>query len=57
LRKDGKRVIIAGLPCTGSAKVNEEEGLWNKEANKLLAEYVTRLAAPKHLKHELVYDF
>jgi len=41
LRKDGKRVIIAGLPCTGSAKVNEEEGLWNKEANKLLAEYVT----------------
>lgn len=40
LRKEGKRVIIAGLPCTGPAKIIEEEEQWNKEANKLLREYV-----------------
>ena len=40
LRTDGKRVVVAGLPCTGPAKIIEEEEEWNKETNKLLREYV-----------------
>jgi len=40
LRKQGKRVIVAGLPCTGAAKYIEEEEEWNKEANRLLRVYI-----------------
>lgn len=39
LRKEGKRVIVAGIPCTGPAKVIEEEKHWNGEANQLLRAY------------------
>merc|ERR1711939_814393 len=40
LRKRGKKVMVAGIPCTGPAKEIEDEVKWNKETNKLLQEYV-----------------
>jgi len=42
LMKDGKRVILAGLPCTGAETATDDQATWNKEANQMLQDYVSR---------------